>query len=452
MKLQQYSGPVHAKGVEDTAYYRYNVLASLNEVGGDPAAGHGVAPGVARRQRAPSAGVAPRDDRHEPPTTPSEARTIGPGWTRCRSSRTSGAKAVGTWTRINALHRALVEGHPAPARNDEYLFYQALLGAWPPDTASATGAVPAGLVARLTGFMTKAVREAKVHSSWVNPNQAYEHAVEAFVAGVLASPTTPRFLAAFLPLQREVAVAGMINSLAQLTLKIAAPGVADFYQGTELWDLSLVDPDNRRLVDYDLRRSFLLELQPLLGELAEPLPHSDAGGPTLGERVSELLASWPDGRVKLYLTARGLRLRHANPELFLHGDYVPLEADDVGKGHLIALMRRYGRHELVAVVPRLTRALMPPGLDVPVGASVWGTSRIPLPDDCRSAVYVDAITGETVKARALSGRVALSAAEVLRSSPVALLLRHAVITSRPATAAVPSGVDAPPRSGAIEHA
>ncbi len=421
MKLQQYTGPVHAKGVEDTAFYRYNVLTSLNEVGGAPERGAGTpdafhATTLARWRAHPRSMLATGTHdtkRGEDHRARVAALSEFPDEWRA---------TVSLWMRVNAGHRTVGPGGPAPSRNDEYLFYQALVGAWP-----AAGVpprrVPDGLAARLAAFMEKAVREAKVHSSWVNVNDAYERAVQRFVEGVLASDTTPRFLAALAPLIPRLCEAGVVNSLAQLTLKLASPGVADFYQGTESWDLSLVDPDNRRPVDFAERAARLHDLRPFVDEAMAP--GAGAPGIDLAAAVAQFLQQWPDGRIKTYVTACGLRLRRQRPGLFLHGDYVPLEADDVGAQHLVAFARREGGDELIAVAPRATRRLRPPDQWLPTGAAVWGISRVLLPAADDEALYRHLLTGEVVKARRISGAPSLLAAEVLRTCPVALLWRQA---------------------------
>jgi (1->4)-alpha-D-glucan 1-alpha-D-glucosylmutase len=260
MKFQQFTGPVQAKGLEDTTFYRYVPLASLNEVEGDLFR-FGRSPGEfheanARRRADWPASMLATATHDTKRGEDARARLnvlseIPDDWRR----------AIGRWARLNASQRATVDGVPAPDRHDEYLFYQALLSIWP---AGADAAAGAGLTARLQSFMMKAIREAKIHTSWINPYESYERAVADFVDGVVRGRRSDRFLAAFLPLQQRVARAGAMNGLAQLVLKLAAPGVPDIYQGNELWDLHLVDPDNRSPVDFDLRERLLAELWPAI--------------------------------------------------------------------------------------------------------------------------------------------------------------------------------------------
>ena len=403
MKFQQYTGPVQAKGLEDTAFYRYGVLLSLNEVGGDPSR-FGRTPAefhAANRQR----------QEHWPHTLLATAThdTKRGEDARARLNVLSEipdewSRHVFRWTRSNAGNRTLVDGQPAPDRNDEYFFYQTLLAIWPP---GATAPGP-HLVDRLRQYMLKAVREAKVHTSWIIENSAYEAAVSRFVERTLHGRSARRFLPSFLALQARIAHFGMINSLAQLVLKIVCPGVPDFYQGTELWDLSLVDPDNRRPVDYAVRQHLLDELRPMLAE---------------GDRtaaVADLLAHWQDGRIKLFLTVAALRLRHHRRDLFLSGTYEPLSLSGDKAEQVCAILRRAGEHAVIAVVPRLCTRLVEESR-LPIGADVWGDLRIELVPGAPST-YRDLFTGATVSPRLAGEHVELAVAEVLRSCPVALLV------------------------------
>ncbi len=461
MKFQQYSGPVQAKGVEDTAFYRYNVLLSLNEVGGDPQRFGGTPvqfheANQRRLQHWPwgMIGTSTHDTKRG-----EDARArlnvlseIPQEWRR----------QVFKWSRINARNRTEVDGQPVPDRNTEYLFYQALLGAWPADLSPSepnppapfhtrgggegVRSAPSELVERLREYMHKAIKEAKVHTSWINPYEAYDQAVANFVDKTLAGPRARRFLDSFLPFQRRVAHLGMVNSLAQVVLKVVCPGVPDFYQGTELWDLSLVDPDNRRPVDYARRTQLLEEIQPWLedgdqrsevrsqrsevrdqrsdvrGQKSEVLT-SDIRPLTSGkaEAVTEMLQHWEDGRIKLYLTVRGLRIRRQYPQVFLEGEYLPLVAEGEQAEHVFALARRHSGKEILAVVPRLPGGLVSPGHDLPVGSEILKQTRIILPPDFRSDSFSNLLTGEKVQGVRQGSGVSILASDVLATCPVALL-------------------------------
>src|SRR5690606_37308084 len=211
---------------------------------------------------------------------------------------------------------------PAPSYNDEYLLYQTLIGAWPLEEMDETAF---GVFRqRIEDYMLKAVKEAKVHTSWINPNREYEEAVRQFVQGVLSGRDRNLFLADFVPFQRRVARCGMFNSLSQTLLKCASPGVPDIYQGNELWVFSLVDPDNRRPVDYAHRRRMLQELMAFVS-----VPAAEQAA-----RVRSLLDGMEDGRPKLYLTWKALMLRRTLPEVFQHGEYLPLTAIGPREDHL----------------------------------------------------------------------------------------------------------------------
>jgi (1->4)-alpha-D-glucan 1-alpha-D-glucosylmutase len=426
MKFQQYTAPVHAKGVEDTAYYRYNVLTSLNEVGGDPRRfGCSVdqfhAANAVRLERWPFEMIATAthdtkrgEDARARINVISE---IPEEWRR----------AVSGWARTNATHRTVVDRESAPDRVDEYLFYQSLLGAWPAEPAEGgiPPEAPAALVERMREYMHKAIKESKVHTSWVNENVAYEGAVSRFVDGTLRGSSARRFLASFVPFQRRVAVVGMVNSLGQLVMKLASPGVSDFYQGTEGWDFHLVDPDNRRAVDFAGRRSLLQAQLPWI-ERAQPLASPARACPTcppesLASHVAHLLTDWHDGRIKMFLTACGLRLRARESELILHGGYVPLTADDIGSTHLIGFARRLAGKTLLAIVPRLTAGILPPDRSLPIGAPVWGNTRIALPRGFTAHAFRNVFTGEIVTPMMEEDAASLVAADVFRTCPVALL-------------------------------
>jgi (1->4)-alpha-D-glucan 1-alpha-D-glucosylmutase len=418
MKFQQYSGPVHAKGVEDTAFYRQAVLLSLNEVGGHPER-----PGVSPEEF--HAANARR--RAEWPLTmlaTSTHDTKRGEDARARLNVLSEMPeawraAVSAWMRVNAANRTRIEGEPAPDRHDEYLLYQALLGAWPaePATTPIPDRLPEDLQARIAGYLTKASKEAKIHTSWINPDEAYDRALLDFVRRSLGGPTAPRFLASFVPFARELARLGAVNALAQLVLKLAAPGVPDIYQGGELWNLSLVDPDNRRPVDFALCRELLAGLRPTL----DALEAGDAGGDEAPADVRDvllpaLLASWHDARIKLLVTARGLRLRRRDPVLFLRGDYVPLLADELGARHVVAFARRRQEDVLIVAAPRWV-SQMSDAAPFPLGVRCWKSSRLLLPAQWRLASLRNLLTGERVIVHVNGGTPWAALGELFRTIP-----------------------------------
>jgi (1->4)-alpha-D-glucan 1-alpha-D-glucosylmutase len=409
MRFQQYTAPVQAKGLEDTAFYRYNMLLSLNEVGGNPD----------RFGRTVEEFHEANQERlrvwpFEMITTSTHDTKLGED-VRARLNVLSEipddwAREAGRWMQINRTQRTLVDGAPAPDRNEEQRFYQAVLGVWP-NLSARTASAPADLVERLQAYMLKSVKEAKVHSSWLTPNQAYEDAIVAFVARVLTGAGGGRFLAAFAPFARRVARLGLVNSLAQLTLKLGSPGIPDIYQGAELWDLSLVDPDNRRPVDFARRADALADIEKGLALQSE----------ARAAYVSTLLESWPDGRIKLLLTAAGLRLRREEPELFLSGDYVPLDTDETVHAGVVAFARVLDDRIAIFAAPRLCAPLVDDAHPVPLGGERWKTSRILLPHALAGHVFRDELTGAEIRPTANGGDAWIFAGQVFERVPVGLL-------------------------------
>lgn len=376
-RFQQVTSPVMAKGVEDTAFYRYYPLTSLNEVGGDPARG-AVTVQDFHRENA--------DRHHTRPgsllatTTHDTKRSED---VRARIDVLSEIpqlwrRAVNRWARLNRSQRRETEGQPAPSRNDEYLFYQALVGVWPlepPDQPTFQQ-----LVERLQGYMDKASHEAKVHTSWVNPSPEYDAAVREFVAGVLHNQPKNRFLRDFQAFHDQIVHWGLYTALSQVFLKLTAPGVPDIYQGQEFWDFSLVDPDNRRPVDFDRRRETLAQLKSDLGSNEESLAV-----------VARQLAENPrNSRIKLFVTWRTLQFRRQHAELFVRGHYLPLEVHGAKAAHVCAFAWRLPAAEArpekiaIAVAPRLLASLIPVPADAhrsppPLGQEIWGDTHLDVP-------------------------------------------------------------------------
>ena len=410
MKLQQYTGPVQAKGLEDTAFYRYNVLLSLNEVGGDPSRF-----GRSVQEFHDANAMRARMWPFEMLATATHDTKLGED-VRARINALSEipdewAREVSRWMRIARTQRALVDGEPAPNRVDEYRFYQALVGVWPADVTVVTAA-PAELVSRLSEYMIKSVKEAKVHTSWLTPNEPYELALRRFVERILTGPTGARLLSAVLPFTRRIATLGMINSLAQLLLKIGSPGVPDFYQGTELWDLNLVDPDNRRPVDFERRVAAVNDVDALLA--LDPEQRAVT--------ISAWMRGWEDGRVKLLVTATGLRLRRQLSDLFLDGTYVALQTEMTVPADAIGFARLSpdGSTAAVFIAPRLCHRLVTPEQPLPLG-ECWKTSRVMLPAAVRDREFQDVITGATIRPTRGGDSAWLFVGEALRVLPVAML-------------------------------
>jgi (1->4)-alpha-D-glucan 1-alpha-D-glucosylmutase len=405
MKFQQYTGPLQAKGLEDTAFYRHNVLLSLNEVGGDPSRF-----GVPEADFHELNRLRQQDWPYEMLATATHDTKLGED-VRARIDVLSElpdewGREVSRWMRLAKPARTILDGEPAPDRNDEYRFYQALLGAWPP------GGVSDAFVERMQAYMVKSVKEAKLHSSWINPDEGYENAVKTYVGRVLAGPEASRFLPAFTPFQERVARAGLVNSLSQVVLKIAAPGVPDFYQGTELWDFNLVDPDNRRPVDFKVRACLLDRVDRILA----------LEGDSRAAAVASLLAHWKDGAIKLLLTAAGLRLRGTMPGVFLDGAYLPLDTDTAAvPARAVAFARLSQDAAVVAIAPYLVARFVDAERPAPVG-EMWKTARVLLPTSLAGLVFRDVFTGAEVRAATSNGHAWLFVGQVLKTLPVSLLV------------------------------
>jgi len=394
LRFQQTTGPVTAKGYEDTAFYRYHSLVSLNEVGGDPdrfgtslAEFH--AANVTRQAQYPHALSA--TSTHDTKRSEDVRARINVLSEIPREWRTR----VTGWQSLNRKHRAVVDGQPVPGLNEEYFLYQTLVGAWPIS------------LERLRVYLLKAIHEAKVHTSWISPHALYDEAVLRFAEAVLDPARSSAFLADFTQFQARIANFGALNSLAQVLVKMTAPGVPDFYQGTELWDFSLVDPDNRRPVDWALRRR---RLDDLVAEIENT--HD------LAALARSLIKSREDGRAKLYLIRQGLAFRQARAALFAHGEYRPLEARGPLAEHLCAFARVANDVVSLTVVPR---HLAKRGIDdPPLGAEYWADTWIALPDDL-GARFSNVLTRESVEAHLTAQGRGLMLGSVLQSFPVALL-------------------------------
>ncbi len=348
LKFQQCTGPITAKGVEDTAFYVFNRLIALNEVGGEPDAA-GMSVEAFHRHNAARLAEFPQCL-----LTTSTHDTKRSEDVRARIAVLSEmpedwARAVRRWQTMNRKHRQEIEGEFAPDANEEYLLYQTLVGAWP--FAGLNAGNRAEFITRLQDYMMKALHEAKVNSSWMEQNETWDTAVRAFVAAILSGERANKFPASIAPVAARVAEAGAINSLAQTVLKLTAPGVPDFYQGSELWDFSLVDPDNRRPVDYALRAERLQSLE--------------------GADPAELLAQWRDGRLKMFVTQRLLELRQKQPALFAGGSYSAVPTDGTFPDQVVAFQRATKDQTVLIVVPRLTASLGFPAI-----GDVWAETRI----------------------------------------------------------------------------
>jgi len=407
MKFQQFTSPVMAKGLEDTGFYRYNRLVSLNDVG---------------------------SDLHRFGTTTLEFHLANQERLRCwphtmlatsthDSKRSEDVRArinvlseisglwrlrVRDWRRFNRGHKCLVNDRPAPSPNDEYLLYQTLVGVWPSEPLNDTDDRKT-LCERMENYMLKAIREAKQNTSWINRNTEYETAVSSFVRTLLIPGAKNRFLDDFVPFQRRVARIGLWNSLSQTLLKLTCPGVPDIYQGNDLWDFSLVDPDNRRPVDY-IRRQQMFESIRVWGSEPDLLS------------IGRLLETPEDGRLKLYLIWKILRFRQQQPDIFQQGEYLPLAVEGAKADHVVAFARKSGTASALVVVPRLVNGLLN-DIDLPpIGLRVWEDTHVLLPFRSCSGNCRNAFTGEVLDLQKTDEYVRIGVSKALAEFPVALCL------------------------------
>jgi len=401
VRFQQYTSALMAKGLEDTSFYRYNCLVSLNEVGGDPLR-FGVREEEFHLEMAKRAENWP----HEMSAT-STHDTKRSEDVRARIDVLSEMplvwhRHVRRWRQLNRDKKTRLAAGDAPNANDEYLLYQTLVGAWPfeePDLPDET------FVRRISEYMRKAMREAKTHTNWANPNQAYESAVLGFVEAVLKSRD---FCESFVPFQKDTAYFGMLNSLSQTLIKLTAPGVPDIYQGTELWDFSLVDPDNRRPVDYKQRLAVLRELK----------KRSPADAECAQKQLCSITQNMEDGRIKLHTIASTLSLRKQLPELFRDGEYLPLAVIGEKSRHVVAFARRLGDHWLIVAVPRLCAELLEYQRHLPCGSEIWRETKVELPE-AAPVRFHNPLTGDPVECNPLRS---FPASELFGKFPLALLV------------------------------
>jgi (1->4)-alpha-D-glucan 1-alpha-D-glucosylmutase len=395
MKFQQCTGPIMAKGLEDTAFYIYNRLVALNEVGGEPQR-FGISPDEFHRYNSHNAQRWPHTMLASSTHDTKRAEDTRARIVALSELPVPWRQALRSWSTLNRKHKTEVESEPAPSANEEYLLYQILLGTWPPTFGSLSDDEHAEYVHRIQEYMTKAIKEAKVNSSWIQPNEPWDDAVRKFIEKILRrGKGQSAFSAAIEPLAAQIAQLGVINSLAQTVLKLTVPGVPDIYQGNDLWDFSLVDPDNRRPVDYAARREALASID--------------------GADPRKLLENWHDGRIKLLVTRAILGYRGEQAGLFAHGDYRPLAMTGKFADNAVAFIREHEKSAALVIVPRLSSRVGFP----PVGER-WENTCATLEDADSAVLWRELFTGRAIKTDLASG-VALS--EALADLPVAVLVR-----------------------------
>ena len=400
MRFQQLTGPVMAKGLEDSAFYRYCPLLSLNEVGGAPdkfgvSATFFHAKSLIRQASWHNSLLA--TSTHDNKRSEDVRARINV----LSEIPTDWYRAIRSWQMLNRDKKILVAGDQVPSANDEYFLYQTLVGAWP--LHSMNEKEYAEFVSRIGTYMEKALREAKVHTSWISPNTEYESAFQSFLAAILDRSPGNNFLTAFQRFQAMIARPGMFNSLSQTVLKITSPGVPDFYQGTEVWNFSLTDPDNRRPVDYELLRRLLRRLR-------------DAEDQNIENLIDRLIQDPVDGAIKLYVTRSALRFRRANRELFAKGSYTGLRVAGKKQRHVITFSRSYRHREVVVVVGRFF-ALLLADRSLPVGKETWSDTAVILRKQTAPRIIASCLLDRVVATERRNGNLVLPVSEVFSSAP-----------------------------------
>jgi (1->4)-alpha-D-glucan 1-alpha-D-glucosylmutase len=400
IRFQQLTGPVTAKGEEDTAFYRYFPLASLNEVGMDPNS-FGIDRDTFHKRNQERLRNWPHTLLATSTHDTKRSEDVRARINVLSENPERWKEALYQWSQFNQVRKIVVENREVPDHNEEFLLYQTLVGTWPlyPMDAQAR----AQYIERIEKYMLKAIKEAKIHTSWINPNEAYEKAVQEFVRRILDLDPDNLFLKHFEPFVRPLMRAGIFNSLSQTLLKMTTPGVPDFYQGNELWEFNLVDPDNRRPVDYSNRRHLLAMLNQKAKE--------DAGA-----LVSHLMETPEDGRIKLYLTSQVLNFRLRNGSLFQQGDYLSLEVSGEKSQHVVAFGRIFDQKAMIVVTARFFTQLTDCESNDPIG-TVWENTTLSIPSHL-TGNYRDVLSSLTFS---VSADQALPLNQVFSKLPLAIL-------------------------------
>jgi (1->4)-alpha-D-glucan 1-alpha-D-glucosylmutase len=408
VRFQQTTGPVQAKGLEDTTFYRYVPLVSLNEVGGYPSR-YGTEPERFHRKNERRLASWP----HSFLATATHDTKRGED-ARIRINVLSELPqewraAIDRWARWNASCKRESSRGAVPDAREEYLFYQTLIGSWP--FAGDTAVVTPEYVERIQEYLVKAAREAKVKTSWIDSDSSHVDALKAFVADVLTGSESKPFLTDFLRFQRHIARVGIVHSLSQTLIKLTSPGVPDIYQGCELWDLSLVDPDNRRPVDFNLRTQ-------LLGELKARVDR----GEKRSDLADDLLRNSDSGSIKLYLHWAALGDRRERPGLYEQGRYIPIHAEGPHAERVVAFARELHGQAVITVAPRLVTQMMGPDGEQPPIGSVWDSTSLIIPTELASFAWEDRLTGVPCELRDEQGGKRVSLSQVLAHLPIGLLV------------------------------
>ncbi len=396
MRFQQYTSPVMAKGLEDTVLYIFNRLISLNDVGGQPEFfGHSIKEfhhlNKKRLRLTPlSLNATTTHDTKRDEDVRARINVLS-------EIPREWETTVKRWGRLNRTRKKRIGRTYLPDKNDEYFLYQTLVGSWPLDMSEYPQ-----FLDRIKEYAIKAVREAKVHTAWVKPDIVYEDAYISFIDSIMEPTQDNPFFEDILAFASRIARFGMLNSLSCVLLKITSPGIPDFYQGTELWSLSLVDPDNRRPVDFCKRKKLLDEIR-------------SKAASNMGNLLGELCSQIDNGKIKLFLTWKGIQTRKAMSNLFEEGEYIPLRTSGAFARHIVAFARSDTKNCSLTIAPRLYRKVTPDG-SIPFARAAWKDTSILLPRRIKGS-FTNVMTGEDIEFEQH-----LDVADVLETFPVALLV------------------------------
>ena len=405
MRFQQLTGPIMAKGLEDTAFYRYYPLSSLNEVGNSNY-NFGITSEDFHQKNAERFAIWPHSLLASSTHDTKRSEDVRARINTLSEMPGEWEQMLSTWSQINRTHKTPEGEELIPYANEEYLLYQTLIGSWPIDPM--TPVLQLQYMHRIQAYMEKAIKEAKIYTSWVNPNVHYDQSMREFVQKVLNPDLNENpFLDSFKPFLSKVTAAGMLNSLSQTLLKLTSPGIPDIYQGNEIWDFSLVDPDNRRPVDFVYRKYLL---QTMRENIDKPN----------GEALKKYLLNPEDGKIKLYITLLTLQLRQKYAAIFSHGLYIPLEVQGDKQKHIIAFMRTLEKKTIVVVVARFFTGLMD-GSKLLIEESVWKNTRLVFPSNMSGHQFEHIFDGEHLTIEESDGKYILPLDKLLRALPLALL-------------------------------
>ncbi len=413
LRFQQLTAPIMAKGLEDTAFYIYHRLASLNEVGGDPEH-FGFSRGDFHRVNIERSKKWPYGLLSTSTHDTKRSEDIRMRLNVLSEIPEEWDAQLARWTRVNRKHKTSLAAGLAPSKNTEYLIYQTLLGVWP-NQPFPNDEARQQFADKIWTYTEKAVREAKIDTSWLNPNAAYEEAVKKFVMAIISPEKENHFSDLFTPFQKKIAEFGMINSVSSIAVKLGSPGVVDTYQGNELWNYRLVDPDNRRSVDYEKRKKNL-----------EQLTAGEKSPEKINSFIAALVRERQNGLLKMFVLTQGLRYRNQHPELFLEADYVPLDVRGEKEGNVVAFLRkRNGKYVMIAT-GRFFTELNPAEPAWEGNPEIWKDTKIILPRDSGGQYLKDVWTRQGVLVEKNGDEAFITASSIFQRLPVAMLTNEGI--------------------------